>query len=432
MPCAEIADAIVQTGRTTLERAMRMVDGTAMWGARVVYGDTDSMFVVVPGRTVAQAWRIGEQIAAAVTADNPHPVALKLEKVYASCTLVSKKRYAGWMHEGAHDEAPSLDVKGLEMVRRDSCPAVAKAMRRALTTLFTTHDLSAVKTVLVKQWTSLLNCTASIADHVFAKEVRLGSYSEGGTLPPSAVVASKAMLVDPRAEPRYGERVSFVVVHGPPRARLIDLVVPPETLLDPTRGLRLNATYYITKQIIPALARVLHLCGADVASWFAEMRKPRAPTALAPSTPRALSMGRSAAVLASDLATEARDRSEAAPAALTSVTIDRHFLSRACDLCGSAVLGNSLVCAACAKDSQRATYLQLRRRAVAEQALCTLQRICLHCTGDTAGSAPLSSPSGMGAACRSLACPVLYARARALVERTERHWVADVLKLLEW
>lgn len=41
MPCAELADSIVQCGRYTLERAIEMVEANPRWGARVVYGDTD-------------------------------------------------------------------------------------------------------------------------------------------------------------------------------------------------------------------------------------------------------------------------------------------------------------------------------------------------------------------------------------------------------
>jgi DNA polymerase elongation subunit (family B) len=52
----------------------------------------------------------------------------------------------------------------------------------------------------------------AVQDFVFCKEVRLGSYSSNAaTLPPAAIVAAKAMAADPRAEPRYGERVPFVV-----------------------------------------------------------------------------------------------------------------------------------------------------------------------------------------------------------------------------
>ena len=43
-------------------------------------------------------------------------------------------------------------------------------------------------------------------------------------MPPSAIVASKAMASDPRAEPKYCERVPYVVVAGPVGARLMDLV----------------------------------------------------------------------------------------------------------------------------------------------------------------------------------------------------------------
>ena len=40
MPMAELADAIVQSGRETLERAIRQVEAHPRWRARVVYGDT--------------------------------------------------------------------------------------------------------------------------------------------------------------------------------------------------------------------------------------------------------------------------------------------------------------------------------------------------------------------------------------------------------
>ena len=55
-------------------------------------------------------------------------------------------------------------------------------------------------------------------------QVRLGSYASDVYMPPSAIVASKAMANDPRAEPKYCERVPYVVVAGPAGARLMDLV----------------------------------------------------------------------------------------------------------------------------------------------------------------------------------------------------------------
>jgi DNA polymerase zeta len=77
----------VSKARETLERAIRLVEATPRWGAQVVYGDTDSLFVFVPGKSREQAFKIGAEISEAVNLDNPKPVKLKLEKVYQPCIL---------------------------------------------------------------------------------------------------------------------------------------------------------------------------------------------------------------------------------------------------------------------------------------------------------------------------------------------------------
>lgn len=103
-----------------------MVEENQVWRSKVVYGDTDSLFVLVPGRSRDEAFRIGAEIAAAVTDANPQPVKLKLEKVYQPSILQTKKRYVGYMYETADQKEPVYEAKGIETVRRDGCPAVAK------------------------------------------------------------------------------------------------------------------------------------------------------------------------------------------------------------------------------------------------------------------------------------------------------------------
>ena len=87
MPCVELGDSVVSKGRETLERTIHMIEERSEWNAKVVYGDTDSVFVLLPGRSKQEAFAIGAEIADAVTQTNPPPVKLKFEKVYQPCIL---------------------------------------------------------------------------------------------------------------------------------------------------------------------------------------------------------------------------------------------------------------------------------------------------------------------------------------------------------
>jgi DNA polymerase zeta len=272
MPCSEIADSIVQTGRETLEKAIAIIHATEKWGADVVYGDTDSLFIHLKGRTKDEAFTIGEEIAAAITEANPRPIKLKFEKVYHPCVLLAKKRYVGFKYEHRQQKEPVFDAKGIETVRRDGTPAEQKIEERALKLLFRTADLSQVKKYFQDQCTKIMEGRISIQDFLFAKEVKLGTYSDKAPPPPGALIATKRMLADPRAEPQYGERVPYVVITGGPGARLIDRCVSPETLLQ-NDHLELDADYYINKNLIPPLERIFNLVGANVRQWYDEMPK---------------------------------------------------------------------------------------------------------------------------------------------------------------
>ncbi|KZZ99692.1 DNA-directed DNA polymerase, family B, multifunctional domain protein [Moelleriella libera RCEF 2490] len=272
MPCSEIADSIVQTGRETLERATAFIHSVEAWGAEVVYGDTDSLFVYLKGRTRDQAFDIGNEIAKAITDMNPRPIKLKFEKVYHPCVLLAKKRYVGYKYESKDQVTPEFDAKGIETVRRDGTPAEQKIEEKALKLLFETADLSQIKAYFQKQCDKIMRGAVSVQDFCFAREVRLGTYSEKGVPPAGALISTKKMLEDARAEPQYGERVPYVIITGAPGARLIDRSVSPEELLANPHW-QLDAEYYISKNIIPPLERIFNLVGANVRQWYDEMPK---------------------------------------------------------------------------------------------------------------------------------------------------------------
>lgn len=53
-----------------------------------MYGDTDSLFVSLRGKTKDQAFRIGQDISDTITAMNPSPVKLKFEKVGQAASIM--------------------------------------------------------------------------------------------------------------------------------------------------------------------------------------------------------------------------------------------------------------------------------------------------------------------------------------------------------
>ncbi|KAG2785806.1 DNA polymerase zeta catalytic subunit [Phytophthora cactorum] len=354
MPCAQLADAIVQTGRCTLEAAVRLIEGKSDWNARVVYGDTDSVFVLLKGRSKQHAFRIGQEIADAVTASNPRPVTLKLEKVYMGCVLVSKKRYVGNKFESPTQEVGIVESKGLETVRRDSCGVVQHAMQASLETLFASSDLSKVKEGMEKYWIQILENRVPLKEFIFAKEVRLGTYSNGSA-PPAALVSVKAMGKDPRAEPRYAERVPYVVVNGPPGARLMDLVVSPDEYFDKRKRYSINYHYYINKQIIPSLERLFLLTGANIRSWYTTL-------------PRSSVKARQHVF---DNATPTR------PFGRGFRSIDAFYLSKHCRLCRS--IGNDTLCQECTANPQRSLLAIHTASTRHEQAVMALKLACTAC-----------------------------------------------------
>jgi len=395
MPCSEIADSIVQTGRETLEKAIALIHSVEKWGAEVVYGDTDSLFVYLKGRTRAQAFDIGNEIAKAVTDMNPRPVKLKFEKVYHPCVLLAKKRYVGFKYEHPNQTQPEFDAKGIETVRRDGTPAEQKMEEKALKLLFRTSDLSQVKAYFQSQCNKIMTGKFSVQDFCFAKEVKLGTYADKGPPPPGALIATKRMLRDPRTEPQYGERVPYVVIAGAPGARLFERCVEPERLLYDDYA-ELDAEYYISKNLIPPLERIFNLVGANVRAWFDEM----------PKVQRVRGTNRTTIM-------EGKGRK----------TMESYMATSVCLVCRTKLppLASSTepalpLCVACAEDTSR-TLLALRAKLQkVERKKSDLDAVCRNC-------ANLAWDEEVK--CDSRDCPVFYSRIKA---NTKVSSVKDMLE----
>lgn len=87
-----------------------------------------------------------------------------------------------------------LDCKGLEMIRRDSCPLVQNIMAQSLKMLFTTHNITLTKAYLQASMCAIKANAIQLSQYIFCREVCFGKYSKTVTPPPSVVVAVKLAL----------------------------------------------------------------------------------------------------------------------------------------------------------------------------------------------------------------------------------------------
>ena len=399
MPCSEIADSIVQTGRETLEKAIALIHSVERWGAEVVYGDTDSLFVYLKGRTKDEAFDIGKEIAKTVTDMNPRPVKLKFEKVYFPCVLLAKKRYVGFKYESKDQIVPDFDAKGIETVRRDGTPAEQKIEEKALKILFRSADLSQVKNYFQRQCIKIMKGNVSVQDFCFAKEVKLGTYSDKGLPPPGALISTRKMLEDPRAEPQYGERVPYVVITGAPGARLIDRCVAPDVLLQNDNN-ELDAEYYILKNLIPPLERIFNLVGANVRQWYDEMPKfqrVRRREAVASTGGKELTVSKK--------------------------TLESYMKSSTCIVCREKLEEGMAICTRCVQHSDSSLMTLYSRLNQAEKKAVNLETVCRSCA---------SLAWGEEIKCDSKDCPVFYTRTRHMAGlRSSKLMAEPVMGMLE-
>ena len=399
MPSSEIADSIVQTGRETLEKAIALIHSVKKWGAEVVYGDTDSLFVYLKGRTKEKAFDIGNEIAGTITKMNPRPVKLKFEKVYFPCVLLAKKRYVGFKYESKDQREPEFDAKGIETVRRDGTPAEQKIEEKVLRILFQTADLSQIKSYFQRECAKIMKGKVSIQDFCFAREVKLGTYSDRGPPPPGALISTRRMLEDPRAEPQYGERVPYVVITGAPGARLIDRCVAPHVLLHDEHT-ELDAEYYILKNIIPPLERILNLVGANVRQWYDEMPKfqrVRRVEAGALSTGREMMISRK--------------------------TLESYMKSSLCLVCRERLEEEIAICSKCLRHADTSLLKLQTKLNRADRKAIDLENVCRSCANLSWGE---------DVKCDSKDCPVFYSRARNISSRQSFKNVAEpIIGVLE-
>tara|TARA_B100001093_G_C26855801_1_gene1027348 strand:- start:3056 stop:5938 length:2883 start_codon:yes stop_codon:yes gene_type:complete len=275
LPCVPIASTTTCKGRSMIEETKNYVEANFP-GAKVRYGDTDSVMVEfdVGDRTgedaIAYSWEVGERAAEECSALFKKPNNLELEKVYWPYFLYSKKRYAAKLWTKGKDDKMHMDyidIKGLQVVRRDNTPHVREVCKELLDVVLTSSDPGPPKELAKERAIELLSgdvpnekliLSQGLSDtyKVGGKNVSVTS-SESVNINQSHVqVVTKMRQRKPGSEPQSGDRVPYLLTKTEnPKAKAYEKAEDPKYVEE--HGVHVDYHYYFVNKFLNPVCDLL-------------------------------------------------------------------------------------------------------------------------------------------------------------------------------
>jgi len=256
-----LVNSITGTGRELLLWSKAWFEAA---GFKVLYGDTDSLFVDSRAEDPDAARERGRELAAALNTelgryiDGRWGVAsrleLEFEKLYLKLFLPrarhstrgASKRYAGLL--GGVD-ADSVEFVGMEVVRRDWTALAKQVQRELYQRLFTDQSVDAYLADVVRK----VRNGGLDASLVYRKNLRKDADEYTATTPPHVAAARKS------TQPP-GRSISYVMTTA--GAEPIDNVRHP-----------LDREHYVLKQVKPVAEPVLATLGLDFERVIGDSRQ---------------------------------------------------------------------------------------------------------------------------------------------------------------
>jgi DNA polymerase-2 len=254
-----LANSITGLGREMLLWSKRWFEHR---GFRVLYGDTDSLFVHSGRDDPFTAAAEARELAAALNAELEREIAerwrveskleLEFEKLYVKLFLPhargsargASKRYAGLVHGGS-----AVEFVGMEVVRRDWTALAKQVQRELYRRLFANEPVDAYLADIVRQVRS-----GALDDAlVYRKNLRKSADDYTAATPPHVAAARKS------TQPQ-GRLVSYVMTTA--GAEPLD-----------NRQHPLDREHYVAKQVRPVAEPVLEALGLDFERTIGDRRQ---------------------------------------------------------------------------------------------------------------------------------------------------------------
>jgi len=199
-------------------------------------------------------FQVAENLAAQISSRFLPPHELEMEKAYFPYLLVTKKRYAGLMFE--HPQKPGkIDIKGLQLVRRDSPKLVKRISHGMLEILLYQRSFEKALEYVQGEILRMLRGEVPFEEYVMSKSLR-SNYKN--TNLPHLIVSQKRQRRGGTPF-RSGERVPFVFCQT---ATDMDLGISQraeDAEYAKDHDIPIDTLYYIKNQVLSPLVTLLQL-----------------------------------------------------------------------------------------------------------------------------------------------------------------------------
>ncbi|MEM2944754.1 MAG: DNA-directed DNA polymerase [Thermoproteota archaeon] len=232
----QVAESVAEWGRYTIRMAIQKA---RQMGMKIVYGDTDSIFVM-DGEKLKElvGWIEGELEMEA-----------RIDKKYRRILFTeAKKRYGGLLEDGG------LEVVGLEVVRGDWAEIAKETQLGVLKTMLETMDVgkavSYVRNIIAETRSGRVEMEKMIIWKRMTKPPEAYEVRAPHVLA-ALELSKRGWRID------VGDKVGYVIVKGSSkigeRAKPYQLVEKKD----------IDYEYYVKNQIVPAAMRILKVFGVE-------------------------------------------------------------------------------------------------------------------------------------------------------------------------
>ena len=249
-----VAACTTAAGRKALFLAKHIVESE--FGAEVIYGDTDSIFIKFPTKDLAASIDLGIKAGKRITEQCRRPYKIAYEKTLFPFILFCRKRYVGMKYE--EDPSPKKAKRmmmGIALKRRDSAPISKDVYGGALDILMGGGSVTQAREFVNKMLRDMIDNKIPLEKYIMTKALSDNYKVEM----PHRMLADRMEARDPGTAPKVGDRVRYVFVkERSGNAKQGDRIEHVDYVR--AHGMVPDVTFYITNQVQSPLLQLFALC----------------------------------------------------------------------------------------------------------------------------------------------------------------------------